>query len=193
MQHTTFINPLARTLLVVSLIICLLSGVTFAALQSQNTLTGSSITTATATMLVSRDGTSYATTQSGFSFTNLVPGGASVPGNGGYDIFLKNAGGTPLSPRFAVSSTPTNPDDVDLAKVNVIMSAGTSGQSQTFTLQSLIDSSTTGGLALSSLAVLFPDQVYAYKIQVSMAKDAFSGTSAAIGAIDFTLTGTAVN
>lgn len=192
MHRRTFIKPIVRTSLVLTLLLVVLTGVTFAALQKQTKLTGSTISTASADMLISQDSINYSYIQTGFNFGNIVPGGAFMPASG-YPIYLKNAGGTPLAPKLAVSSIPTNPDAVDLTKVNIILTSPASGQAQTFSLQALIDSNATGGLALSSLPVLFPDQVFPYKFQASMTTDAFAGSSAAIGAIDFTITGTAVN
>jgi len=192
MQSKLFIKPVARTSFVVAVLLLLLTGVTYAALQSQTKITSSNITTTTANMLISRDNVTYSSSQSGYNFGEIVPGGANMPASG-YPVYLKNAGGTPLSPKFAVSSTPTNPNNVDLTKVNVILTSNASSEAQTFSLQSLIEANATGGLALSSLSVLFPDQVYRFNMQASMAKDAFVGTSASVGAIDFTLTGTAVN
>ncbi|MDL2342265.1 MAG: hypothetical protein QFB87_04280 [Patescibacteria group bacterium] len=192
MQRRVSINPIAKGTVVIAALLGLLSGVTYAALQGQSKFTGSTIQTATANLVVSRDGTTFSNSQSGMTFNNVIPGGSLSP-SAGYPVYMKNAGGTPLSLKLAVSSTPTNPDTVDLTKVNVVLTSTASGQSQTFSLQSLIDSHTTGGSAITILPVLFPEQTHPFILQVSMAKDAFSGTSASIGAIDFSLTGVAVN
>lgn len=192
MQRKAFINPIVRTSIVLAMLLVLLTGVTFAALQSQTKITSSNITTTTANMQISQDGTTYTSSVDGYNFGEIVPGGAYMPATG-YPVYLKNAGGSGLSPKLAVSSTPTNPNNVDLTKVNVIMTSAQNGEVQTFSLQSLIDAHATGGLALTSLSVLFPGQSYRFNMQASMTKDAFVGSSASIGAIDFTLTGTAVN
>lgn len=192
MRNKVLTNPLTRTMLIVAVLLSLVGGVTFAALQSQTKLTGSTIQTATANLLIGRDSTNLANTQAGFSFTNLVPGGTLTPSNG-YPVYLKNAGGTPLSIKFAVSGTPSNPNNVDLTKVSVHINSTTSGQTQIFTLQSLIDSNATGGLTMTLVSVLFPDQLQPLTMQVSMARDAFDGQSASIGAIDFVITGTATS
>src|SRR5438270_14076832 len=110
-------KALGRAVAVVAAVLIVVTGVTFAALQSQQIkLTGNTIQTATANLQVSLDGVNYASSQAGFNFTNLVPGGQPVP-QSGYNLFLKNSGGTPLALKFAVSSTPSNPDNVDLGKV----------------------------------------------------------------------------
>lgn len=192
MRSKALVSPIIRTAIIVSLLLSLVSGITFAALQSQSKLTGSTIQTATANLLIGHDTNSFAASQAGFSFNNLVPGGTLTP-SGGYPIYLRNAGGTPLSLKFAVSSLPTNPNAVDLSKVFVHLNSTASGQTQTFTLQSLIDSHASGGSTLNLVAVLFSEQTHPFTLQVSMAKDAFDGQSASIGAIDFVVTGTATS
>lgn len=192
MQRKAVINPIIRTSIIIAVLLTALTGVTFAALQSQTKITSSTITTTTANLQISKDDTMYASSIDGYSFGEIVPGGASMPSNG-YPVYIKNAGGSGLSPKIAVSSTPSNPDNVDLTKVNIILTSAVSGEVQKFTLQSLIDAHSNGGLALTSLSVLFSNQTYRFNMQASMNSDAFSGSSASIGAIDFTLTGTAVN
>jgi hypothetical protein len=185
--------PILRAAGVVTAVVIIVSGVTFAALQSQqDTLTGNTIETATANLQLSTDGTNYSDSHSGFDFNNIVPGGQSVPTTG-YPFYLKNSGGTPLSLKLAVSSTPANPNSVDLSKVNVLLTpVGTGTGVQTFTLQSLIAGSSSGGLAITSgnLASGVSQQ---FKLQVSMASDAVSGSGASLGNIDFSFSGTAVS
>lgn len=193
MQRTSFINPLAKAGLTIAVALALITGVTYAALQSpQNKFTGSTIQTATANLLISRDNSSFSNTQSGFSFANVIPGGSLTP-SPGYPIYLKNAGGTPLALKLAISSTPTNPDGADLTKVNVVLTSTASGQIQTLSLQSLVDSYAVGGTAITLVPVLFQEQTHPFTLQVSMAKDAITGPSATIGVIDFSVTGYAVN
>lgn len=193
MQRRLFIKPIARASLIITLMLGLVTGITYAALQSQQSkFTGSTIQTATANLLVSQDGTTFSNSQSGFTFANVIPGGSLAPANG-YSITLKNAGGTALALKLAVSSTPTNIDNVDLSKVFVHLSSTTTGaQNMTIPLQTLIDGSATGGYALTNPAVLFSGNTYQYILQVSMAKDAFAGPSATIGAIDLSFSGTTV-
>jgi hypothetical protein len=182
---------MGRAVSVVAATVIIVSGVTFAALQSQQIkLTGNTIQTATANLQISLDGSSYGTSQAGFNFTNLVPGGAAVP-QYGHGFYLKNAGGTPLLLKFAVSSTPSNPDSVDLSKVSVILTVG-NDPPQSFNLQSLVAANSTGGLALTLTPQLFaPNAASFVTIQASMATDAISGQSAALGNIDFGFTGIA--
>lgn len=191
MQRISVLRPITRASIVIAVILATVTGVTYAALQSQQSkFTGSTIQTATANLLVSRDGTIYSNSETGFLFSNVIPGGSLTPSNG-YPFHLKNAGGTALSLKLAVSSTPTNTDNVDLTKVNVLITPQI-GQTQTFTLQSLIDSYATGGIALTNYPVLFSGNNTGFTIQVSMASSAFTGASATIGTIDFSFTGATV-
>lgn len=192
MQKLLLINPIVRATVVIGLTFAMLSGVTYAALQSHSKFSGSSIMTAVANLQVSRDNVTFSNSQTDLNFNNLIPGGSLTP-SAGYPLYLKDVGATPLAVKLSISGTPTNPDGVDLSKVNVVLTSTSSGQAQTFTLQSLIDSYATGGVALTSAPVIFPDQVLPYTVQVSMAIDAFSGTSASIGSINYIFTGTAVN
>ena len=192
MQRRTIIKPLVRASLVISLMLGLVTGVTYAALQSQQSkFTGSTIQTSTANLLISHDGVNFANSQAGFTFANVIPGGSLAPANG-YSIILKNAGGTALALKLAVSSTPTNPDNVDLTKVFVNLTSTNSTPVMTIPLQTLIDSQATGGYAITNPAALFSGNIYQYILQVSMAKDAFAGPSANIGAIDLSFSGTTV-
>lgn len=185
------ILPLARAFGVIAAIVVIVSGVTFAALQSQQAkLTGNTIQTATANLQISSDGSTYGNTQAGFSFDNLVPGGQAVPASG-YTLYLKNMGGTPLALKFAVSGSPTNPDAVDLTKVHVIVTPVGGGSPQNFTLQSLLSGYATGGQALLSPSALLPGQTVQYVIQVSMDTDAVTGPGATISTVDFSFSGLA--
>ncbi len=186
---------LARALVVVSSVGVLVTGVTFAALQSQQaTLTGNSIQTATAGLLIgtaSATSTAYSSSHSGFSFQNVVPGGPAMPTDGN-TFYLKNNGTSTLSLKLAVGSTPTNMANVDLAKVSIVLTRVDTGTTQTATLQSLVDGySSGGGFALTD--PLAPATTGTqYKISVSMAADAFTGTNATIGTLDFVFSGTAI-
>lgn len=171
----------------------IVSGVALAALQSQqDTLTGNTVETATANLQISTDGVNYGNSHAGFDFNNIVPGGQPIPVTG-YAFYLKNSGGTPLSLKMAVSTTPVNPNGVDLNKVNVVLTPVATGTSaQTFTLQSLVSGFSAGGLAITS-GNLAGGASQQFKLQVSMAADAVSGSTASLGNIDFSFSGTAVS
>ena len=180
-----------RALGVMSAVVVAVSGVTFAALQSQqDTLTGNTIETATAHLQLSKDGTSYSDSLASFDFSNLIPGGSAQP-VAGEPVYLKNAGGTSLALKLAVSSVPINPDNVDLTKVNVLLTTvGTGAGIQSFSLQSLIDASATGGLDVNGN--LDSSVTQEYKLQVSMTSDAVINSGASLGNIDFAFSGLAV-
>lgn len=183
---------LMRSMFVIVLAIIAVSGVTYAVLQSQQVkLTGNVIETATANLQIGPDGNTYSSTpQSGFAFQNIIPGGQAVPTNG-YVFYLKNAGATGLALKFAVTTTPSNPNNVDLSKVNVILTPGGGGSPQSFTLAALIAANATGGLAVTTPTTLLAGAAHQYSLQVSMAADAFSGSNASLGNIDFAFSGVA--
>lgn len=181
-----------RAIGVVAAVVAIVSGVTFAALQSQqNTLTGNTIETATANLQLSTNGTNYVNTATGFDFNSVIPGGSAVP-TAGYALYLRNTGSTTLGLKLAIVSTPSNPANVDLSKVNVLLTTvGSATPAQSFTMQSLIDAGGTGGATVSgNLAASATQQ---YKLQVSMAADAVTGNSAALGNIDFAFSGEALS
>lgn len=184
-------RSIKRSILLATLMVGLAGGAAYAVLQSQqNTLTGNTISTATANLQLSKDGVSFGNTQTGFGFINIVPGGAAVPTTG-QPFYLKNAGGTPLEIHMSVSGTPTNSSNVDLGKVNVLLTTVGSGTPiQSFNLQALMTAHATGGVIIST-APLDIDNIQLYKLQVSMAADAVTGSSASIGNIDFAFSGIA--
>jgi hypothetical protein len=191
MKQSKNFKALSRAMGVMAAVVIVVSGVTFAALQSQQVkLTGNVIQTATANLLVSPDGVNYSAAQTGFSFGGLIPGGQAMP-TSGYPLYLKNAGGTPLELKFSVSTTPSNPDAVDLNKVNVIITPASGGSPQSFTLAALIAANASGGVTLLTPGSLMPGLSAQYTLQVAMTTDAITGSSASLGNIDFAFTGLA--
>lgn len=182
---------LVRALTVVASVAILVAGVTFAALQSQQAvLSGNTIQTASANLLIgtaSATSTAFSNSHSGFTFANIVPGGAAQPADGNA-FYLKNTGTATLTLKMAVSGTPTNTSNVDLTKVSVTVTRTDTNASQTATLQSLIDN--TGGISLTDNLAPASTGVQ-YKMSIAMSSDAFTGSSASIGAIDFVFSGTA--
>lgn len=184
-------KALARAVGVMAAVVIVVSGVTFAVLQSQQVkLAGNTVQTATANLQISADGTNYASSLPGFSFSGIVPGGSAVP-QSGYAIFLRNTGNAPLSLKFAVSSTPSNPDGVDLSKVNIILTPTSTGIPQSFTLQSLVTSGSNGGTAITIPSSLFAGNTATFTLKASMDSDALSGSGASLGNIDFAFSGLA--
>lgn len=180
-----------RSILIATLLTGLTGGAAFAVLQSQqNTLTGNVISTATANLGLSLDGINFTSSTAGFEFANIVPGGAAVPATG-YPFYLKNNGGTPLAIKFYVSGTLSNAANVDLTKVNILLTTvGSGANPQSFTLEALKEAAATGGLPIST-ATLNPTYSQQYKLQVSIATDANIQSGASLGNIDFAFRGTA--
>jgi hypothetical protein len=189
MRRVKDIKVLARALGIMTAVIIIVSGVTFAALQSQQAvLKGNTIKTAMASLKVSSNGASYSDTLAGFTFDNLVPGGGSSPADGyAYPFFLKNTGTTALKLKLNVSKQLNNPDGVDLSKVHVILTSYSGGPKQTMTLQDLIDESGTGngGVALTAASRMLGGETMTFTLQVIMDSDAVSGPTATISNIDF--------
>jgi hypothetical protein len=191
MKQATNFKALSRAVGVMAAVVIVVSGVTFAVLQSQQVkLTGNIIQTATANLLVSSDNSHYAATQQGYIFSNLVPGGPAMPISG-YPFFLKNSGGTALLLKLAVTGIPSNPDGVDLSKVNILITSADNGSTQSFPLATLIAASATGGASILTPSQLTPGSSAQYTIQVSMTADAMTSSSASLGNIDFAFSGLA--
>ena len=190
MNRRSNIKPLLRAVTVMAAVMVLVSGVTFAALQSQQVvLSGNTITSATADLKISTDGVTYSSAHAGFDFTSVVPGGPDVPA-AGYSFYLKNTGSTATVIKMAVSTAPTNLSSVDLTKVSIVVTRVPGGSSQSLTLASLVNGHIDGGVALTdTLAAGVANQ---HKVQVSMSTDAFTGAGASLGNIDFVFTGTSV-
>ncbi len=183
-------RALMRAVGVMGIVMILVSGVTFAALQSQQAvLSGNTITSASADLKVSLNGTNFTTSQTGFDFSGVVPGGPAVPA-AGYVFYLKNSGTTTSQVKVAVSTTPTNLNNIDLTKVSVTILRYPGGVAQTLTLASLISTYASGGVALTD--TLPAGGTNTYHIQASMAADAFTGSGASLGNIDFVFTGVAL-
>jgi hypothetical protein len=180
-----------RAGVVLGIVFLVVSGVTFAALQSQQAvLAGNTISSATADIKISTDNNTYSNSKTGFDFSNVIPGGPAVPA-AGYPFFLKNSGSTASLIKMSVSSAPSNLNNVDLSKVSIIITRYGGGATQTFTLANLISSYADGGLALTEN--LPAGVFYQYKLQATMAADAFTGNGASLGNIDFVFTGTSVS
>jgi hypothetical protein len=189
MRKQSNFKPLLRAVTIMGIIMIIVSGVTFAALQSQQAvLSGNTIESATADLKISLDGVTFASSHAGFDFSGVVPGGPAVPAAGN-SFYLKNSGTTTSQVKLAISTTPTNLSSVDLSKVSVVITHVPGGTSQTLTLASLLASYASGGTALTD--TLPAATTYQYKIQISMAADAFTGSGASLGNIDFVFIGAA--
>jgi len=177
-----------RTITVVSAAVILSTVATFAALQSQPAvLSSNTISTTTAFLMVSSDGTTFNNTKPGFSFANITPGGTAVPAAGD-NFYLKNTGTANLSIKVAISSTPTNPNAVDLSKVFLTFTRSETNLDTTVSIKSLMDSYASGGTLLND--VVNAATTAQYTVRASMTADAYSGSSGAtISGIDLSFSG----
>ncbi len=182
--------PWLRSAWVLAVVFIILTGVSFAAFQSQNAaLTGNTITSATADLRIGTSSTSFSTSRVGYSFTDVVPGGSSYPA-GGNSVFLKNYGTSTLNIKAAINSTPSNLNNVDLTKVFIHLTRADNSYSASFSLKSLVDSYSGGGLIIGD--TIGPGVIAQYQMSVSMSADAFSGSSATISGIDMVFSGVGV-
>jgi hypothetical protein len=183
-------QPLIRAISVIASVAILVTGVTYAALQSQQaTLKGNSLSTGTADLRIGLDTNAFSTTQTGFSFGNVVPGSTAVPADGN-SFYLKNFGSTTLALKAGVSSTPTNANNVDLSKTYITLTRIDTNATQKLSLASLVSGGTASPVTLNNN--LAAGSAAQYKVQVSMDSDAFTGQSADVTGIDLVFTGTAV-
>lgn len=183
-QRPSLITMLAMLLLT--------GGVAFALLQSQATLTGNSIQTQTAGLVISQNDTNYGPTTAGYDFSGIIPGSQASQTE---HFMLKNTGSSSLALKLGVADVPDNPSGADLSKVHVILTPYSTdtflpGTPQDFTLQSLIDAGDAGS------AVDYPDSLSAgakeeFNVQMSMDADAVDGSGASLSNLDLALTGTA--
>lgn len=171
----------------------LVSGVSYALLQSQlGILRGNTIQTAIANLQLSSDGTNFTNSLEGYNFGSLIPGGMATPTNG-YPVYLKNVGTTPLAVKLSIPTGFTNPNNVDLSKVHLILSPIGGGAGQNITLQALVDAANSGGVALTQATHIIPTQVIGYNLQISMETDVINGPTASLGNVEFDFGGTAVS
>lgn len=194
LRNTRRLGALAviRMCMVVSLVTISGGGVAYAALQTQEIkLTNNTITTATAGLQLSINGTTYSTSTPGYGFGSIVPGGLPSPTDGS-SLYLRNSGQTALALKIYMPAAPTNQYDVDLSKVHIIMTPVGGGSIQNFTMQALVAAAATGGMPMTSASNMLAGVTQQYKIQISMDADAFNGPSAVLLNIDFAFVGTTV-
>jgi len=182
--------PLARAIGILSAVGIATTLVTFAAIQSSgNALAGNTIQTATASLQISTDGTTFSSTNvPGFTFSGLVPGGSPQPGANNDIVYLKNSGTATLKLSLTIPTLPTVTGTVDLSKVSVLLtppsSLGLPAITQTIPLSGLI----AGQVAINN-SLVNVNSVVSYHVQISMASDAVSGNGATISGLDLSFSG----
>lgn len=186
-------SNIMRALLIVGATLSVVGGVTFALLKSQDgVVKGNTIQTAIASLQVSTNNTTYSNSVDGFAFTGLIPGGGLFP-SGGNAIFVRNVGTTTLGLKLSVGSQLINTDNLDLNKVFVVITPMGGGAGQKISLQELVSSAATGGVALTINSRLISNQTIGYTLQVSLDADAVTGPSASISNVDFNFGGAATS
>lgn len=181
-------GAILRSIIVLGGVGIITTAATFAALQSQNAvLSSNTISTATAQLLVSNDGTTFNNTKTGFTFSNVTPGGPEEPA-GGYNFYLKNTGSANLSIKVTMATAPTNPNNIDLSKVYLDFRRTETGFSETVSLKTLMDSYTAGGTSIDD--IVKAGTTAQYSVSVTMSADAYSGGGGAtISGIDLIFSG----
>lgn len=173
------VNPIVRAIGVFGAVAALVTGVTYAALNSQATLTNNIISSATADLQVKSSG-SFAVQDAGFAFTGIVPGGPAVPA-AGKAFQLKNNGTTDLDVAVSVPSAPTfTGGTVDQTKVKLVVSCTTTGGkafSNTSSLSALVAAHPTGGVLMTpDFLPTTTDNIANCTAKVQMDADAVTGS-----------------
>lgn len=192
MLKTQSISPVVRAILVVGAVAALVTGVTFAALDSEATLTDNRLASATAGLQVDNtddDTNPGGATDVGFEFAGLVPGAEFL--NPGHNFKLTNDGDADLRVKVKVSGA-VSTGTIDKTKVHFqfenLTNTGASANPIVYTLAEL----ETAGQWLpgvqdpDSLAV---SQDHDFNVKVRLDADAITGSSASIDDFVFTFTG----
>ncbi len=116
MQAIKQLNPVIRAVAVITAVMALATGATFAALSDSATLTGNTIGTATANAnLLLWDGDSFEPAAPGFEVTDLVPGEESEP----FNFYFKNDGNIELDLTASVPVLPELSDGITASDVTL--------------------------------------------------------------------------
>lgn len=206
MLKLTNINPIARAVGVMSAVGILVSGVTFAALNSQVTLTGNTLSVASAGLEIDNIENGVATgqtTDEGYNFDNMVPGGGfgeahtftlTNTGEADMNVTVLANSGDEVSVMHDEESSDPEDNTIDPTLVFVKFTNTATGQSRTYTLDELKegDPANMPGVSGNGLNALNIDETATFTVQVKLGKDAVNGDSAEDAKFDFVFTGTAV-
>ena len=189
MQSIRSISPVVRAVGVIGAVAILVTSITYAALQSQVTLTNNTIATGTADLQIASFTESCGTfgdTAPGFAFAGVVPGGADSQTE---TFCLKNNGTSALTLKLKSPSTPTwtttPTTTVDNTKVTLTVTCDNGAGSVTDTLANFLAGDVS--FATSSLAGTTTATCTA---KVHMDATAFTGESASLSNFDLVFTGT---
>jgi hypothetical protein len=178
---------IARGVGVIGSTIAVVVGVTLAAtgLTSNDvTLSANSISSATAALQI-KSGGSFGISDTGFTFSDVVPGGPAQP-LAGNAFQLKNNGTVDLAVTVKVPSAVNCTASIDKSKVHVIINRTSGSNPQLGATDTLADLET--GVALTDN--LAAGVTASYKMQVSMDADAITGSSGSCDPFDLVFSGT---
>jgi hypothetical protein len=166
-------------------------GVVYAVMLSNPaTVGGNTISTSSANLKVSTDGTQYAAHVSGFDFSNIMPGLQLQPVDGKI-IFLRNDGTTSLNLGVAIDPPAAGDvSNIDPSQVYVALTRVGSSTVQQYSLSEL-----SSGQALPLSYMLGAGQGVSYRLQVRVNEGAVSDTTttAVVGGLMLVFNGTAEN
>ena len=178
---------ITRAVGIVGATTALITGFTFASLTaSPVTLSNNTISTATAGLEVQVVDSNFATTQQGFTITNLIPGAPSAP----FFFNLRTTGAVPLAITAHVPATPT---------YSGFVSGGFSGvhvKITQFDNSGIVYADTTladllaGDVSFTGAPLAGTSQIQ-LKAVVTVANASVTGSSASVNSFNIVLTGTA--
>ncbi len=188
MQSIIKVNPMTRAVMVIASVAALVTGVTFAALQSQATLTDSTVNTATAGLTL-WDGDSFESTAPGFTVTGLVPGVGTAP----LPFYFKNSG-VALNLTAHVPATPTSSGFTGWENLKVTIKDDNDNAVTNTTMQALLAGEVPiNGGPLSSGAQgdsNTPSTEGNFTAKFDIEPTSITGSSASVGAFNIIFTGT---
>jgi predicted ribosomally synthesized peptide with SipW-like signal peptide len=187
MQSIRNISPILRAVGVIGAVALLVTSVTFAALSDEASLTGNTVTSATADLNV-WDGSAWAGTGAGFDVNELIPGTWSAP----YAFYLQNASPFAMDISVRVPVAPTLTNVASLADVEIRFHDETQAVIATTDLDELVNS---GPVALNDLLANSQGSTAAtadegdYYVTFNLDPTGVSGTQADVPAFNFVFTG----
>ena len=162
------INPVVRAILVVGAAAGLVVGVTFAALNSQATLAGNTIS-ATAGLQVSTDGEAFGGSIPGFSFSNVVLGDSTGVSK---TFKIRNSSTSDMTLSLRIPTVPVFTPTADQTKVHVKLDCTT----PTLNVASTTLAALTAG-EVSVTGTLGDGETASCTMNVTVDSDAVTGSS----------------
>lgn len=194
MRKQKRVAGLARAIGVITAVGVLVTGVTFAALQSQNAvLQGSKITSATANLTIGDGQGGFVATTPGFEFNNVEPGGPAMP-QPAHELSLRNNGTSNLALRLSMNPNSFfSAQGANIDHIFIVLKPHSGGMSQTLSLTSLM-TAYTNNQPMDLQYTAAAGQQADFTIQVQMSADAVPSTLSGITlrGIDLIFSGTSV-